>query len=456
VWLGKATERELGLIEKGMDMGEGFAVSKRRRSWWRYLLVTLCVAVGSSVLVACGGSDDSGGGDTGAATSEATSEEGSGGTETTADTAENSDEPIVIGAAIGESGWLEATDVPAKVMEEFAIEDINAEGGVLGRPLKLITADTASEQAQGSTAALEVIEQGAEMVIVSCDFDYGSPAALVAQESDKIAFSTCAGSPKFGVQGIGPNAYTMSNGTPALAGVLAEFGYEEKGFRNAYMLLDDTIDYDKTLCAGLEEVWPKLGGKIVGRDTYKNEDASIASQISRLKSTPDVDVIFQCTYNPGGAQALRQLRNAGVDTPVIGSESQDGDYWLNAVPNLSDFYYQTYGSMFGDDPRPQFNQLVKRYTKKVGEPPAQALGFTGYSVIEMYAAAVEKAGTTETAAVREALDEMEDVPLLVGPTTFTPDTHISLHRPMVIMEVQNGKHDYVETRTPKVISKVEY
>lgn len=433
---------------KGVTMGYSRLTTGNGNRLWKYLLAAFCIAALSTGVAACGGDSSDGtsaAADTGSST---TADTGSGG--------EASGDPIVIGAAVAATGWLEPYDASAKVMEQFAIEDINAEGGVLGRPLELVSADSKSEQAAGSTAALEVIEQGAEMVIVSCDFDFGSPAALVAQENDLVAFSTCAGSPKFGVQAIGPNAYTMSNATPALAATMAEFAYEAKDFRNAYILLDDTIDYTKTLCAGFEEAWTKLGGKIAGKDIYKNEDASVASQITRLKSTPNVDFIFQCSYNPGAAQVLRQLRNSGVDLPVLASESQDGDYWLNAVPDLSEFYYQTYGSIFGDDPRPEINELVKRYTEKTGEPPAQALAFTGYSVIEAYAKAVEDAGTTETAAVVDALNSFDNVELVVGETTFTPDLHINLHRPMAIMEIQNGKNQFVELRAPKTLPKVEF
>jgi branched-chain amino acid transport system substrate-binding protein len=77
-------------------------------------------------------------------------------------------------------------------------------------------------------------------------------------------------------------------------------------------------------------------------------------------------------------------------------------------------------------------------------------------VIEAYAHAAEQAASLETDKVRAALDSFKDVDLLVGPTTFTKDLHINLHRDMVIMEIQGGNNQYLETRAPKEVPQVEF
>jgi len=122
---------------------------------------------------------------------------------------------VIIGAAIAQSGVVAPYDEgPAQAME-VAVEEINAKGGILGKQLKIIYADTKSDIAYGATAAQEVIDKGAQMVVVTCDYDFGSAAASVADSTGLIAFSTCAGDPKFGPSGIGPNAFTMATGAPA-------------------------------------------------------------------------------------------------------------------------------------------------------------------------------------------------------------------------------------------------
>ena len=104
------------------------------------------------------------------------------------------EDPLVIGIAKSSTGFMSAYDMPAKLGIEFAIDDINAEGGLLGRKLTSIWRDTKTDKAQAVIAAQELIDEGADILSVSCDFDYGGPSASVAQENGMIALG-CAGSP---------------------------------------------------------------------------------------------------------------------------------------------------------------------------------------------------------------------------------------------------------------------
>jgi branched-chain amino acid transport system substrate-binding protein len=67
-----------------------------------------------------------------------------------------------------------------------------------------------------------------------------------------------------------------------------------------------------------------------------NGDPSIAAQVTRITSLPaKPDLVFLCSYAPGGPSAMRQLRAAGVEAAILTGESMDGDYWIGSVPNLS-------------------------------------------------------------------------------------------------------------------------
>src|SRR5438552_2005406 len=191
------------------------------------------------------------------------------------------DNPIVIGAAIALSGPIAPYDEgPYKAMQ-VAIDEVNAKGGVLGRPLKLISSDTKSDIAYGATAAQDVIDKGATLVVVTCDYDYGSAAANVANSKNLIAFSTCAGDPKFGA--------------------------------------------------------------------------------------------------------------AGINQPLLGSEDWDGDFWIEAIPGLTGLYFDTYASVFGTDPRPEMQAFLKKFNAKFSNRPITSHAVTGYSVIEAWTRAVQKA-----------------------------------------------------------------
>ena len=352
------------------------------------------------------------------------------------------DDTVIIGAAIAKSGVIAPYDEGPAGGMEIAVDEINAKGGLLGHPLKIVYADTKSDIAYGATAAQQVIDQGAKMVVVTCDYDYGSAAASVADGANLIAFSTCAGDPKFGPSGIGPNAFTMATGAPGQAVAMAEWAYKVKGWRKGYILKDTTIAFDATWAEFFKKRWDELAGKdgLLGSDTFGGDDPQIASQITRIKALPDKpDFIVLCSFPPGGVSAMRQIRAAGVDTPLLGSESWDGDFWLEGVPNLSEMYFVTYGSRFGQDPRPDVQAFMDKYVKKFGKPPVTSHAITGYSVIEAWSKAVQTSGGFDTDKVRDALQSFKDEKLLAGPTTFTKDQHINMQRDLLLIEVKDGK-----------------
>src|SRR5581483_4757797 len=99
--------------------------------------------------------------------------------------------PITIGAVIAETGVMSQYDLPAMETVKFAIEDINAHGGIDGRKLELMERDYKSDRSLAPTVTREVIDAGADVLIVTCDFDFASPAALVAQEDNIASFSLC-------------------------------------------------------------------------------------------------------------------------------------------------------------------------------------------------------------------------------------------------------------------------
>jgi branched-chain amino acid transport system substrate-binding protein len=79
----------------------------------------------------------------------------------------------------------------------------------------------------------------------------------------------------------------------------------------------------------------------------------------------------------------------------------------------------------------------------------------GYSVIQAYALAAKRAGTIDGAAIKDELDKFDKEDLLIGPTTFTPDLHISLEREVGIMEFQDAKRALLEMWTPQEIPPLD-
>src|SRR3979490_674994 len=115
---------------------------------------------------------------------------------------------IVVGFATAASGFMQAYEKPAQDAALIRIDEINKAGGLLGKKLKPVFADTKTDQAEGAKAGLAVLDQNAELVIVSCDYDFGAPAALQAQSAGKVSFFLCAESIKAGIPGVGPFSFS--------------------------------------------------------------------------------------------------------------------------------------------------------------------------------------------------------------------------------------------------------
>jgi len=338
----------------------------------------------------------------------------------------------------------ESYDVPAATAAKFAIDDINRDGGIAGRKIKVIEADMKSKPELAGTAATDVIDKGADILVTPCDFDLGSPAAIVAQSHGDIGISTCAASTNFGPQGVGDLAYTMGTAGVTEGAAGAEWAFDKRKWRSAYLLWDNTLDQNKQASSAFKARWQALGGKLVGEDTFKQDDQSIAAQVTRIKDLPTKpDFLYMSSYQPGFAKAIKQVRAAGIDLPIVGGSDLDGDYWKSAVPGLSNVFFTAYASIYGDDPSQKVNDLVARYTKATGKKPDVSAFLTGYAAVEALTQAVkETGGDTSGKALTAKLQAFKDQPFVLK-TSYTPQFHISLKREVRILKIDGGKTSVV-------------
>lgn len=358
--------------------------------------------------------------------------------------------PIIVGAAIAQTGAMAPYDVPPLAYVKRAISDINDSGGLLGRKVELKVSDTKSDIPSVGSTALGLLGDGAQLIITTCDFNYGGPAALAAQEKGVLGLSPCAESPAFGKQRIGPLAFTFGMATPTQSAAMAEYSYDRLKKRKAFLLLDPAIVYDKDICNYFKQRWSAMpGASIAGEDTFSANDASISGQINRIQSS-GADEVVLCSVVPQAVSAIKQIRAAGFKGPILAPGSLDGSYWLKSVPSLSNFYNVAYASIYGDDPNPKVNELVRE------GKPAASFALAGYSLIEGWAKAVKEAGTTDGEAVAAELEKFHDVPLPSGAATFTPDMHITLIRPISIIGTSNGKREFKGVITPKDVPQPKF
>jgi branched-chain amino acid transport system substrate-binding protein len=359
-------------------------------------------------------------------------------------------EPIVIAMPLALTGVISFYDQPNLAGAQIAVDQINRSGGVLGRPLKIISADTKSDLSLIAGVANSLLGKGADLMIPTLDYDFGGPSARAACAKGIPAISE-AGDSRFGKQGIGPCLFNQfPSGSEAAIGATWAWG---KGWRHPFVFNDPSISYSKTFTQNFLYSWGKLGGKVAGQATFMNSDQSVATQISQLKALVDqkkVDFIFMGSYAPGGASATKQIRAAGIDLPIIGGAGFDGTFWLGAVPNLKNFFVVAGGVTTGGDPNKKRAAVYSAYKAKLHkDAPLGEQTLNGYSAVYAFKVAIERAKSVDGAAVIAQLEKFKNEPLPIGNITWTASCHISKMRSLPIVTFAGTKEKFVAEVAPK-------
>jgi branched-chain amino acid transport system substrate-binding protein len=368
----------------------------------------------------------------------------------TAGGATDAGKPIVIGYSVAKTGPFVPYDQSLENGGKIAAADINAKGGVLGRKLKIIDCDTKTSINNSAPCAKDVISRGAQFVSPTSDYDYGGPALRVANSKGLVGLGF-AGDPKMGYHGIGRLAFNTYQGSPAEGAVMADFAFQ-KGWKRPYTLTDTINSYPGTVSKYFELRWKELTGKgVVGKDLFLNSDASIATQITLIKQG-NPDVIMVASFPPGGASAIKQIRAAGINTPIVGDEAFDGSYWISGIPDLSNVYNPKLASPNGNDPSAARNAFFKKYKKFTGKASILAsYPAMGYSQVQILAAGIKAAGTTKGSAVAAKIAKFTNFQALIGKTNYAwrKKCNVPAGRPFLIFQVQNGKESFLKAMVPK-------
>ncbi|MBO9521575.1 MAG: ABC transporter substrate-binding protein [Nocardioidaceae bacterium] len=350
------------------------------------------------------------------------------------------DGTIVIGAAIAKTGFMSSFDMPVYHSLEIAVDRANEHGGIGGRKVELKVIDDKSDSTESANAATKLIAAGADLLIVTCNFSTGGPAATVAQDAGVVSFAPCASDVRFGPNGLGDLVFNLGMSIPTEGAALAQYAIS-RGWKNVYTLTDTSLDYSKNTCAAFKQRFGELGGSIAGADVFQNSDQAIPSQVSRAAGKT-FDALVLCSYPPGGAMAVLQARQGGLKQPVLANFGMDGDYWTKALPDLSDFYVISPASRYGDDPSAAVNELLATYQKEVGEAPPTGAFVYGQSTFDLIAKALESAGTTDGKKLAKALQRgTQDS--IVGPMSFGTDYHVDFDWDVRVLEAEGGTFHHV-------------
>lgn len=318
-------------------------------------------------------------------------------------------EPILIGGALALTGINAYVDEPALRGIQLAVDEINAQGGILGRPVEFVNLDSKSDPVTSSDVGAQLVQRGADAIIPAADFDMGGPACREAQKAGIVCISTTASSPLFGSEALGDKVFTLSMWNTTMGATAAEYAYKTKGWTKAWVVTDTFIDYTTSLSRYFIAQFKSLGGTVLFEDTYTQGAQDFSAQLARIQASSEKpDFIYVSSYMPDLGTIIRTIREAGIKTPIVGGDTYDDPGLFAAVgPDYgNEVYFVTHGFL-SPASNPRVGDFIASYKAKYGKDPEALWIMPGYDVVYVLKKAMEKAGTTEGAAVAKAMEDME-------------------------------------------------
>lgn len=347
---------------------------------------------------------------------------------------------IVIGAAIAKTGYIAPYDATFAAVEQL-VKETNARGGIDGHQVRVIQADTRSDPQQAVLAVQKVIEGGADVLVFSGEALTAAAGSPLAEEQNKLNLSI-ANEPGYGPPTTGRLSFSSSPSLISEASAGASF-LNDRGIEHPFLFRDTSLIYGKVDCSAFQQTWEKLGGTIAGSVDFENSDESIASQVSELRST-DADAVVMCSYPPGGAAAIKQIRAAGIDVPILGPSAFDGVFWLKGIPNTESIYVTSNGSAY-DPPNEATAKLFKSLERAGVDTDVSSSLLGAYAGGQLILDVIAETGSVDGNVLADAL-EAKPHETIIGKLRYTKDNHRP-SRTSQIYVYSNGK--------PKLVTKVK-
>jgi branched-chain amino acid transport system substrate-binding protein len=317
---------------------------------------------------------------------------------------------------------------------------------VLGKEIKLFIVDNKTDKTESANAVARLIEKDKVCVIIG---SYGS--------SNSMAGGQVAKEKKVPAIGCSPTnpLVTLDNDyyfrvcfiDPFQGKVMAKYAFNTLKAKKAAIIMDMANDYSVGLSNFFREAFIELTGDkdaIVAETKYKTNDQDFSAQLTAIKDLKP-DVIFAPGNYGESALLIKQARDLGITAPFLGGDTYEAPEFIDIggkeVEGVSFSTHYTAEAPVTEVSK----EFLDAFEKKHGQAPSAfaALGFDAYLVARE---AIEKAGSTDPQAIRDAIAKIQDFEGATG--IITLDENGDANKSAVIKQVKDGKFVYIETVQP--------
>ena len=344
----------------------------------------------------------------------------------------------LIGVAAAQSGGLAPFDQPAYAGFKFCVDELNAKGGIAGQyPIKLEVRDTRSDMAETVKFAQEFVDLGVNFIISPAD---GDPTMAMGQITGP------AGIPTMTFAGTAPiltqvsefvfGSYPADNQQAAVLGAYAA----ELGYKSAWLLKSPDAAYTQFGPEYFGKVFEAKGGKVLGEGSFTMNQPDFSAIVTTIQALdPQPDVIMTSAWEPDFPAFIKALRGAGITTPVMGADVLDTPT-VRGLGDVVDGIVHTSGGYA--EPGSAHEDFVKRYEAATGTLADTNYVVNGCDMVGMIDTAVQAAGSTDPAAVRDALAGLTDAKGIMSNYTFAGTDRMPM-RSVVLARIDGGEKVFI-------------
>jgi branched-chain amino acid transport system substrate-binding protein len=345
---------------------------------------------------------------------------------------------IKIGFFAPITGPAAADGMSAKNAVELGVKEVNDGGGIKGKKVELIVYDDRLKAEEAVAIANKLIERDKVVGVVSGS--YSGPTRVVAPILQKAGMPMVAGyavhpDVTWNPNTKTPNDFIFRNGFlgEVEGAAAAEFAVKDlKAKRMSIIAMDN--DFGRSISAGFAAWAEKLGATILTKQMYKFPgEKDFRPYLTTIKEG-DPDLIFAAGYYNEAASIVRQAKELGIKSQILGEEGFDSPKFLEIAGDAAEGVIIA-TNLDRDDPRPVVQNFLKNYRAAYGHD-ADMVGASSYDAFMILVYAIKKAGT-DPKAIRKALLETKDYNGLTGKISRFVQGEVV--KPVQIQVVKDGK-----------------
>lgn len=355
-----------------------------------------------------------------------------------------SEDVIKLGFLGAKTGDVANYGIPGEKGMKMAVDELNAQGGVLGKKLEGVYEDNKGDSSEIAMIAQKYITRDKVVAMV------GDPctgltkiAADIAQKSQVVIFSS--GATGAGVVEIGDFVFRNTLLDTVAAPAVVNWMIKEKQYQKFAIITSLNNGYSTALTPVFQEAIQDQGGTIVLEETINDKETDFSAQITKLKGA-GADVLVFTGYYTEAALLMKEAQKQGLDIPMVGGDGLYGPDLAKLGGEAVEEKVFLYCGFAADERDPQTAKFLENYRQRYNEDP-DMFSAQYYDAVMILAQAMEKAQSTDPKVFKNELAQLKDYPGVSGNTTIR-DNREPIKSPVFLVTVKDGAFPSLVTTIP--------